>query len=177
MRLEHSGLFTTGRAEMWRNATVLTAKASGKCGLFLHEFSERRGRLILFSPDDHSSAETRFQFEECVLTHATHRALDATVELVRCFVGPNFGDPVPRSCVTRLREKGKLEFNGSCGGTLSLAEPKERTYFRSRVEAMKQSADRQRGFAAFVVEAKSETSTKNLQDWAGATLRLISDGR
>ena len=39
VRLGHSGLFTTGRAEMWRNAAVFTAKAGGKCGLFLHEFA------------------------------------------------------------------------------------------------------------------------------------------
>ena len=48
VRLGHSGLFTTGRTEMWRNAAVFTAKAGGKCGLFLHEFAEGRGRLILF---------------------------------------------------------------------------------------------------------------------------------
>ena len=66
VRLGHSGLFTTGRAEMWRNAAVFTARAGGKCGLFVHEFAEWRGRLILFFPDEHSSAETRFHFEEFV---------------------------------------------------------------------------------------------------------------
>ena len=45
--MDHSGLFTTCRAEMWRNAAGFTAKAGGKCGLFLHEFAEARGRLIL----------------------------------------------------------------------------------------------------------------------------------
>jgi GTPase SAR1 family protein len=44
VRLGHSGLFTTGRAEMWRNAAVFTSKAGGKCGIFLHEFAEARGR-------------------------------------------------------------------------------------------------------------------------------------
>ena len=39
VRLGHRGLFTTGRAEMWRNAAVFTARADGKCGLFLHEFA------------------------------------------------------------------------------------------------------------------------------------------
>lgn len=67
VRLGHSGLFTTGRAEMRRKAAVFTAKAGGKCGLFLHKFAEGRGRLILFFPDEQSSAETRFHFEEFVL--------------------------------------------------------------------------------------------------------------
>src|SRR3990172_1858751 len=70
LRLGHSGLFTTRRAEMWRNAAVFSAKAGGKCGLFLHEFAEARGRLILFFPDEHASPETRFHFEEFVLAHA-----------------------------------------------------------------------------------------------------------
>jgi hypothetical protein len=48
---------------MWRNAAVFTAKAGGKCGLFLHEFAEGRGRLILFFPEDRCSAQTRFHFE------------------------------------------------------------------------------------------------------------------
>lgn len=64
VRLGHSGLFTAGRAEMWRNAAVFTAKAGGKCGLFLNESAEGRGRLILFFPDEHSSAETRLYFDE-----------------------------------------------------------------------------------------------------------------
>jgi GTPase SAR1 family protein len=146
VRLGHSGLFTTGRAEMWRNAAVFTAKAGGKCGLFLHEFAEGRGRLILFFPDEHSSAETRFHFEEFVLAHAGRRALDGTVELVRFFVCPDCGDPVPDSYVKRLREKGKMEFNCPCGGTVSLAEPKERIHFRSKVEAMEQICRPAAGF-------------------------------
>ena len=176
VRLGHSGLFTTGRAEMWRNAAVFTAKAGGKCGLFLHEFAEGRGRLILFFPDEHSNAETRFHFEEFVLAHAKRRALDGTVELVRFFVCPDCGDPVPDSYVKRLREKGKMEFNCPCGGMVSLAEPKERIHFRSKVEAMEKSADQQRDFDAFVMSAKGETNTKSFQEWAGGeqvTLAIV----
>jgi len=60
-----------------------------------------------------------------------------------------------------------MEFNCPCGGTVSLAEPKERIQFPSKVEAMEQSADGQRDFDAFVVSARGETSTKSFQDWAG----------
>jgi class 3 adenylate cyclase len=55
-------------------------------------------------------------------------------------------------------------------------EPKARIRFRSKVEAMDQSADGQRDFDAFVVSAKGETSTKNFQDWAGGeqvTLAIV----
>jgi WD40 repeat protein/class 3 adenylate cyclase len=176
VRLGHSGLFTTRRVEMWRNAAVFTAKAGGKCGLFLHEFAEGRGRLILFFPDEQASAETRFHFEEFVLAHAKRRALDGTVELVRFFVCPNCGDPVPDSYVKRLREKGKMEFDCPCGGTVALVEPKERIHFRSQVEAMDKFADRQREFDAFIMSAKGETSTKSFQEWAGGervTLAIV----
>lgn len=50
---------------------------------------------------------------------------------------------------------------------MPLAEPKERIHFRSKVEAMEQSADGQWDFDAFVLSAKGETSTKSFQDWAG----------
>jgi hypothetical protein len=167
VRLGRSGLFKSGRAEMWRNAAVFTARAGGKCRLFVHEFAEGRGRLVLFFPDEHSSAKTRFPFEEFVLAYAKRRALDGTVELMRFFVCPDCGDPVPDSYVKRLREKGKMEFNCPCGGTVSLAEPKERIHFRPKAGAMDQSTDGQRDFDAFVMSAKGETSTKSLQDWAG----------
>ncbi|MFH1111180.1 MAG: adenylate/guanylate cyclase domain-containing protein [Planctomycetota bacterium] len=175
VRLGHSGLFTTGRAEMWRNAAIFTATAGGKCGLFLHEFAEARGRLILFF-DDHASSETRFHFEEFVLAHARRRALDGTVELVRFFMCPDCADPVPDSYVKRLRDKGTMAFNCPCGGTVSLVEPKERIRFPSQVEAMDKSADRQRDFDAFVMSAKGETSTKDFHEWAGGervTLAIV----
>jgi class 3 adenylate cyclase len=59
---------------------------------------------------------------------------------------------------------------------MSLAEPKERIHFRSKVEAMEQSADGQRDFDAFVMSAKGETSTESFQDWAGGeqvTLAIV----
>jgi len=174
VRLGHSGLFTTGRAEMWRNASLFTAKAGGKCGLFVQEFAEARGRLILFF-EERASDETRFHFEEFVLSHSKRRALDGTVEIVRFFVCAN-GHPVPDDYVKLLLAQGKKEFNCPCGAVVSLAEPKERLEFPSQVEAMDKSADRQRDFDAFVMSAKGETSTKSFLEWAGGdhvTLAIV----
>jgi hypothetical protein len=75
-------------------------------------------------------------------------------------VCPGCGDPVLDSYVKRLREKGRLDFNCPCGGTVSLAEPKERIPFRSKVEAMEQSADGHRDFDAFVMSAKGRRSMR-----------------
>jgi len=174
VRLGHSGLFTIGRVEMWRNAAVFTAKAGGKCGLFLQEFAEARGRLILFF-DKHASKETRFHFEEFVMAHSKSRALDGTVELVRFFVCSN-GHPVPDDYVKLLLAQGKKEFSCPCGATVSLAEPRERIHFRSEVEAMEKSADQQRDLEAFVMSAKGETGTRNFHEWAGGehvTLAIV----
>jgi class 3 adenylate cyclase len=174
VRLGHSGLFTTGRAEMWRNASLFTATAGGKCGLFVQEFAEARGRLILFF-EEQASDQTRFHFEEFVLSHARRRALDGTVEVVRFFVCAN-AHPVPDEYVRLLLAQGKKEFNCPCGAVVSLAEPKERLAFPSKVEAMDKSADRQRDFDAFVMSAKGETSTRSFQDWAGGdhvTLAIV----
>jgi class 3 adenylate cyclase len=57
-----------------------------------------------------------------------------------------------------------------------LAEPKERISFRSQLDDMDKSADRQRDFEAFVMSAKGETSTKSFQEWAGGervTLAIV----
>ncbi|WP_292378125.1 adenylate/guanylate cyclase domain-containing protein [Methanosarcina sp. UBA289] len=166
VRLSHSELFIIERGKMWRNAAVFTAEAGGKCGLYLHEFDEARGRLTLFF-DEQASPETRFHFEEFVLTHTKRRALDGTVELLHFFVCPECGDPVPDYYVKRLHNKGIMTFGCPCGGTVSLADPKERINFRSEVEAMDKSADRHRDFDVFVMSAKGETSTGNFQEWAG----------
>ena len=175
VRLGHSGLFSTGRAEMWRNAAIFTAKAGGKCGLFVNEFSEGRGRLILFY-DKQASPETQFHFEEYVLAHAARRSLQDSVALVRFFVCPGCGEPVPDAYVKTLRAKGKNTFECPCGGAVSLAEPKERIQFKSAVQEMDKSADRQRNFDAFVMSAKGETSTESFHKWAGGervTLAIV----
>lgn len=174
VRLGHSGLFTIGRVEMWRNAAVFTAKAGGKCGLFLQEFAEARGRLILFF-DEHVSQETRFHFEEFVLAHAKLRSLDGSVELKRFFVCSN-GHPVPDDYVKILLGQGKKEFPCPCGAVVPLTEPKESIRFRSEVKAMDESADFQRDFDAFVMSAKGETNTRSFQKWAGGervTLAIV----
>ena len=55
---------------------------------------------------------------------------------------------------------------------MSFAEPKERIHFRSKVEAMDQSADGQRDFDAFVMSVKGETSTNSFQDLTQQLLHL-----
>ncbi len=170
VRLGHSGLFTTGRAEMWRNAAVFKARAGGKCGLYLHEFAEARGRLVIFY-DRHEgrapSDETRFHFEEFVLAHTERRALHASVDLIRFFVCANCGNAVPDTYVKLLRDQGLMTFACPCGGKVSLAEPKERLQFSSKVQVMEQSADRQRDFEMFVESARGEMSTPSFTKWAG----------
>jgi WD40 repeat protein/class 3 adenylate cyclase len=179
VRLGHSGLFTTGRAEMWRNAAIFTARAGGKCGLYLHEFEEARGRLVIFY-DQHegrtASDETRFNFEEFVLAHTKRRALDGTIDLVRFFVCTSCENPVPDSYVKILRERGQMTFDCPCQAKVSLAEPKERLQFDSKVTAMEESADQQRNFEMFVESARGETSTPRFAEWAGddrATLAIV----
>jgi WD40 repeat protein/class 3 adenylate cyclase/energy-coupling factor transporter ATP-binding protein EcfA2 len=170
VRLGHSGLFTTGRAEMWRNAAVFTSKAGGKCGLYLHEFAEARGRLVVFY-DQHegriTSDETRYHFEEFVLAHVRRRSLEGTAHTVRFFVCQNCGDPVPDAYVKRLRERGLITFDCPCGSQVSLPEPSDMLRFDSKVEAMDQSADRHRDFEMFVHSARGETSTESFISWAG----------
>jgi hypothetical protein len=56
---------------------------------------------------------------------------------------------------------------------VSLPEPKERIHFRSKVEAMGQSVDRQRDFDAFVVPAKGEGTAKHAKVVSGSCFRVF----
>ncbi len=161
VRLGHSQLFETARTEMWRNAVIFTARAGGKCGIYLQEFSEGRGRLLLFF--DAATEETRFHFEEYVLAHVNRRALFGTVQLLRLFVCGNCGTPVPDAYVEVLREQRKDIFSCPCGGVVAIVDPKERLARRypSLVELMDLAADRQRDFEAFVLSANAETHSSN----------------
>jgi len=176
VRLGHSQLFETARTEMWRNAVIFTARAGGKCGIYLQEFGEGRGRLQLFF--DGATEETRFHFEEYVLAHVGRRALHGTVQLDRLFVCTNCGTPVPDPYVATLRSQGKGVFTCPCGGTVTIVDPKEMLARRypSQVESMDLAADRQRDFDAFVLSANAETHSSRFVEWAGderVTLAIV----
>ena len=113
---------------MWRNAVIFTARAGGRCGIYLQEFSEGRGRLLLFF--DAATEETRFHFEEYVLAHVNRRALYGTVQLLRLFVCGNCGTPVPDAYVELLREQRKDIFLCPCGGAVAIVDPKERLAYK-----------------------------------------------
>jgi hypothetical protein len=118
VQLGLSGLFTTGRAEMWRNAAVFTARAGGKCGLFVPEFSEGRKIKPRNTPNTLKGRPDSKSFDL--------QGRDA-------FVAVSFVFRVVRVV------RGECGFfNCPCGGTVSLAEPKERIHFRSKVEAMEE---------------------------------------
>src|SRR6516165_4850818 len=176
VRLGHSQLFETARTEMWRNAVIFTARAGGRCGIYLQEFGEGRGRLLLFF--DGASEETRFHFEEYILAHLSRRALYGTVQLVRLFVCGNCGTPVPDPYVEALRRQGKDVFFCPCGGTVAIADPKEALAQRypSEIDSMDLAADRQRDFDAFVLSANAETQSARFVEWAGderVTLAIV----
>jgi class 3 adenylate cyclase len=176
VRLGHSQLFETARTEMWRNAVIFTARAGGKCGIYLQEFGEGQGRLLLFF--DGATEETRFHFEEYVLSHVNRRALYGSVQLARLFACGNCGTPVPDAYVELLREQGKDLFSCPCGGAVVIADPKEMLARRypSLVESMDQAADRQRDFEAFVLSANAETHSSRFVEWAGderVTLAIV----
>ena len=176
VRLGHSQIFETARTEMWRNAVIFTARAGGKCGIYLQEFGEGRGRLLLFF--DGASEETRFHFEEYVLAHVSRRALYGTVQLVRLFVCGNCGTAVPDAYIEALRSQGRDVFSCPCGGIVAITDPKEALTRRypSQIESMDLAADRQRDFEAFVLSANAETHSSRFVEWAGderVTLAIV----
>lgn len=162
VRLAHSGLFKTGRAEMWRNAVKFEAKAGGICGLYLREFSEGEGEFTLFYTKE-ASEQSRFEFEEYVLTHLERRGIDKSVEVVRLFVCVKCGTSVPESYVDGRMKRGLDWIEcGACGKKISLVYPKERLVemYPSRIEEMDAAArtKRELNSAAMTLKGKIESN-------------------
>lgn len=176
VRLSHSGLFSTDRTKMWRNAAVYSASAGGRCGIYVREFAdEGHGQVLLFFDAD-ASEQTRFHFEEYVHSHLQRRAIEGSVDLVRYFICADCASPVPERYVKILREKGKREFGCPCGARVSVVEPEERrgAKYPSQVAVMDKSADRQRDFDALIVSASGETHTESFVSWAGDERAMLA---
>lgn len=176
VRLSHSGLFATERTKMWRNAVVFTARAGGRCGIFVREFAgEGHGQLLLFFEPD-ASEQTRFHFEEYVHSHLLRRAIDDSVELTRHIICAGCSTAVPDRYVRILHDKGKKEFDCPCGSVVSVVEPagQRSAKYPSQVAAMDRSADRQRDFDALIVSASGETHTESFVNWAGDERAMLA---
>jgi small GTP-binding protein len=162
VRLAHSGLFKTGRAEMWRNAVKFEAKAGGICGLYLREFSEGEGEFTLFYTKE-ASEQSRFEFEEYVMTHLGRRGIDKSVNIERLFVCEQCGTSVPGSYVEGRMKRGLDWIEcGACGERVSLVYPKERLVemYPSRIEEMDAAArtTRELNSAAMTLKGKIESN-------------------
>src|SRR5262249_32871742 len=94
VRLSHSRVFK--RKEMWKNAATFAGPFNGTCGIFLRETQEGSGELTLFY-DSATTEETKFQFEEYVLSHLLRRALPETVKKRRVFTCPSCREAVTDS--------------------------------------------------------------------------------
>jgi hypothetical protein len=148
---------------MWRNASLFEADAGGECGLYLREFEDGAGELVLFSrrKDARTAAtpETRFRFEGFVRAHLVRNALAGTVNVQRLFVCGECGNAVPQPYVEMLRARGLQRFDCPCGGKVLLAEPREQIDLaREAVNAMESASDRGRnlGVSDTVVKGKEE---------------------
>lgn len=179
VRLAHSGLFSTGRAEMWRNAAIFTARAGGKCGLHVKEFAEGRGRLEIFYASDGDlspSDETRFNFEEFVQDHTRRRAIEGTIEVSRAFVCENCNESMPDGYVRRLQQRGIIWFDCPCGSRVSLTPPRDGLRFASQLIAMAKAANHHQALDMFVQSALGETRSTSFREWAGddrVTLAIV----
>ena len=176
VRLSRSGIFA--KQEMWKNATVLSARVGGRCGLWLREMEEGRGELTLFF-DTAASEETRFQFEEYVSAHLLRRALPESISRQRVFVCPNgeCATPVTEVQARRRRERG---FNwidcNVCGTRVLLLDREERlaSAHPTRVPEMDRAADTRRDLDAGFVSAVAEMRTRGFMKWAGSVKTTVA---
>ncbi len=174
VRLGYTGSFESARTEMWRNAAIMTARAGGKCGLYLQELGEAKARLILFF-DPETDTKTRAIFEDFVQAHLEERAIKGSVQVVRYFVCGDCGTPVPDAYVKNLRAQAKLNFHCPCGGAVPLADPKDIKDALSgyaseaKIADMNKEADKNLVKEVTVLSGGSETLTPPFIEWAGGT--------
>ncbi|MGB7381143.1 MAG: TIR domain-containing protein [Rivularia sp. (in: cyanobacteria)] len=102
VRLSRSGWFK--RKEMWKNAALFSAKAGGKCGIWLRQVEEGKAELTLFFEE--ASNETRSLFEEYVHTHLKRKASPESIYFRRIFVCCECDTPVSELQVKRRKERG-----------------------------------------------------------------------
>jgi GTPase SAR1 family protein len=144
VRLSHSGMFRM--KELWKDAVTYTARASGTCGILLHNSGEGRGELTLFFTKD-ASEETCFHFEEYIYSHLQNRALPESIRRWRIFVCSNCGESVPHKYVVERRKRGYDNIKcGVCEAEISLLDREERlsVTHKSRVLEMDLAADTRR---------------------------------
>jgi GTPase SAR1 family protein len=106
VRLSRSKLFN--KQEMWKDAVTYVDAGGGKCGIYLREIIEGRGELTLFFDSD-TSEETRFQFEDYIVSHLQRRALHSTITRRRILACAIDGAVMSEELIKLRRKSGHTE--------------------------------------------------------------------
>lgn len=166
VRLANSHLFITGREEMWHNAARYEACSGGYCGIYLREFEEGEGELILFY-DSKVDSKTRTLFEDYVSAHLEQRAIPETVRKIRLYVCSRCGEPVPRRYAEGTKNRQKMWITcGVCGGEVKLLEDQgqsdsEATLLYSQVDNMNELADAQRQSNSYAMTLQGKIKSQD----------------
>lgn len=161
VRLSHSGVFR--KKELWKNAATYTDLVGGLCGFYAREIEEGRAEFALFF-DAMASEQTRYQFEEYILTHLRRRALPGSIQRRRIFTCLKCNTPVSDVVAIRRRERGYdwLECP-VCDSHVLLLDGKERLGVtpQSIVQQIDRAADVQRDREAANFVSASKIATRD----------------
>lgn len=144
VRLSHSGIFK--KKDLWKNAITYTASIGGTYGIFLHNFDEGHGQIILFF-DDMARDETSYHFEQYIEAHLRQRALPESLQRRRVFACNSCGEALTEQQVQLRIARGFKWLNCPvCETRVALLNIEERlaSVPASRVQEMNIEADKQR---------------------------------
>jgi GTPase SAR1 family protein/nucleotide-binding universal stress UspA family protein len=161
VRLSHSNWFQ--KKELWRNAAAFTTKAGGTYGLALRELEEGQGELTLFY-DEAAGPESRFQFEEYILTHLQRRALPDTLSRRRILTCAKCQVAISDEQATRRLALGHHSMQCPvCDAAISLQGLVEQlpASVAPRIEEMDQGADERRDAEKAVATIEGKTATND----------------
>jgi len=152
VRLAHSGVFSTRRQEMWKNAVVFASDSGGKCGVLKRDIEEGAAELILFF-DRETQVEARNRFEGFVLSHVEKRAVSGSITYQRSFRCSACDEPVPEVSAKRRRDRGLFSIEcANCPATVSLKDREPSgEWLKAEIVEMSRTADDHRASASAAI--------------------------
>lgn len=175
--LAHSELFQTGLELFWRNAAIFKTRGGAKCGVYVSDYDDARGRITVFFSSDVDD-NTRGAFESFVFSHVTAEA-PGSVAFLRVFSCPRCSTPIPSDYVTMLLRRKETIFKCPCVKAaekqikIELSDPTAAPLTTTRSLRLMDEAIQNCEFHTAWISALGEIFTEAFEAWAGNSLSTL----
>ena len=105
VRLSHTGFFALDRNHLWKNAAIFTHERALSCGIYLREFGEGKGEIIIFY---HGKVEesVKKDFESFIYRHLSRDCIKGSLEKRRFISCSDCEELLPPDQIRKRKERG-----------------------------------------------------------------------